>query len=165
MQTAYEQALWACDRTSNVCNIVYFQPELRHGARHPHDAVDTVLEYLQKNYAEPISLDKLSRVVYLNPRYLCTIVKQDTGKTVYEHLTNIRIEKACELLCDPRRKMHQIAQMIGFSDPKIFNKTFKRATGKKQLVDRNSFLECSSCDDGQEDNEKIRAEGRPPDLD
>ena len=54
MQTAYEQALWACDRTSNVCNIVYFQPELRHGARHPHDAVDTVLEYLQKNYAEPI---------------------------------------------------------------------------------------------------------------
>lgn len=108
----------------------YSQAVSEHRSKTSHNAIDIILQYLRQNYASPISLDDLSRVVYLNPRYICSLIKRNTNKTFYEILTEIRIAQACRLLRDPTMKMYEISHAVGFRDTKIFNKSFKRITGQ-----------------------------------
>lgn len=96
---------------------------------HTHKAVSTILDYINQNYAQQITLEDLSKLVYLNAKYICAIIKKDTGKTFYEILTEIRVMKAKELLYDTSVKMYQVSQRTGFYDAKAFNTAFKKVTG------------------------------------
>jgi two-component system response regulator YesN len=60
---------------------------------------------------------------------LCLLFKQETGETINEYLTKVRIEKAKELLSDPRNKFYEVCYTVGYSDPSYFSKLFKKYTG------------------------------------
>jgi two-component system response regulator YesN len=91
--------------------------------------VDKIIEFLHDHYMDDICLNDLSRVVYMNPRYICKIVKKETGKTYHEILTEIRIENAKKLLGDFQFRMYKIAEMVGYSDTRLFSQAFKKVTG------------------------------------
>ena len=100
----------------------------RHFLHHTHEAVSMILAYLNRHYQRQITLDELSKLVYLNPKYICAILKKDTGKTFHEILTEIRVMNARALLRDPAVKMYQVSQNTGFYDSKAFSAAFKRVT-------------------------------------
>lgn len=106
-----------------------------------NEAVVTILEYINQNYHRRVTLDDLSQLVYLNQKYICAIIKKDTGKTFYEILTEVRIRKAQELLYDPTVKMYQIAQMVGFYDTKAFNSAFRKIVNTTPSLYRKDILE------------------------
>ena len=83
--------------------------------------VKRIIDYLNENYSGNICLDDLSKVVFMNPRYICRILKNETGKTYHEILTEIRINKAKEFLPDLQFRMYKIAEMVGFGDTKLFS--------------------------------------------
>src|SRR5690606_5447400 len=60
-------------------------------------AVKRVDEYIRKYYHMDITLNDLSKEVYLNPNYLGRLIKKETGKNFSDILTEVRIEKAKEL--------------------------------------------------------------------
>jgi len=97
--------------------------------KHTHSAVMKILDYLNEHYKEPITLESLANMVYLNTKYICNIIKKDTGKTFHEILVEIRIDKAKLLIENMSYKMYEISQMVGFYDTKAFNAAFKKCTG------------------------------------
>lgn len=76
-----------------------------------------------------MSIKLLADEVYLTPTYLSSLFKKTTGSTIGQYLTEIRMNRAQELLTDPGWKLYQVAEMVGFEDANYFAKTFKKKTG------------------------------------
>jgi two-component system response regulator YesN len=88
-----------------------------------------LLDYINSNYSEEISLNELSEKFHLNTTYICDLFKEITDKTFLEYITDIRMKKACELLKDTRLSIAEIAEKTGYKDYYYFNKVFKKNLG------------------------------------
>lgn len=86
-------------------------------------------DYIRGNYYRDISLDDVSRAVNISPYYFSKIFKENTGENFIEYLTNIRIDKAKELLGTTEYSMKEICSMVGYSDPNYFSRSFKKNVG------------------------------------
>ena len=84
---------------------------------------------MNENYNKKITLEKLSELVYMNPSYFSVYFKQKTGQNYIDYLTNLRIEKAKELLQNTDCKIYEIATMVGYDDFRYFSRLFKKSTG------------------------------------
>lgn len=88
------------------------------------------LEYMERNYAQQsLSLDEICRALYISPSYLSRLIKRYLGKTFVDALTELRIEKAKQLLACSDLKSYEIADAIGIGDPHYFSTIFKKTTG------------------------------------
>jgi two-component system response regulator YesN len=69
-------------------------------------------------------------MVFLTPSYLSKLFKQETGLTLTDYITEMRLRKAKYLLKNsPDLKIHEIGAEVGYGDPAYFNKLFKRVVG------------------------------------
>ena len=94
-----------------------------------NNVVDIAKEYIKQNYSKAINLDEVSYYVNISPYYFSKIFKEGTGENFIEYLTNIRIEKAKELLSTSDYSMKEICVMVGYSDPNYFSRSFKKNVG------------------------------------
>lgn len=85
--------------------------------------------YLDLHYAEKISSATVETVTEMNFDYLNRTFRRVTGKTVFQYLNRVRINRAKELLTTTDMKMAAIAQLTGFSDEFYLSRQFKKATG------------------------------------
>lgn len=90
---------------------------------------DAIFEYLRKNYAEPITLDRLAMMAFLSPKYFSRVFKEHTGMTLTEYVQGLRIKRACELLDAGATNLACVARSVGYTDYKSFLKVFKRIIG------------------------------------
>lgn len=86
-------------------------------------------EYLEENFRDPVSLDKLSEYVGLNKKYLCKIFKEYTSRTLVEYVNELRIENACYEISMAGKNITEAAFESGFNDSGYFCKMFKRYKG------------------------------------
>lgn len=99
-----------------------------------HDKYSSLLEeaqkYVQQNYSSnEISLNMVASHVGISPSYFSTIFRQEAGSTFTEYLTEIRMEKAKELLRCTNKKTSEIAYDIGYKDAHYFSYIFKKTQG------------------------------------
>ena len=94
------------------------------------DIVSRVDKYLEQNYKDPALtvLDAAHDLGFTNT-YLCAAYKRSCGKTINQHLTQIRIRHAKELLANSTQKLYEVAKNVGYADGKYFTKLFTRETG------------------------------------
>ena len=93
-------------------------------------AVESVKRWISANYNQHADLNTLANMVYLTPSYLSKLFKQETGLTLTDYITEIRLRKAKHLLKNaPDLKVHEIGAEVGYCDPAYFNKLFKRVVG------------------------------------
>jgi two-component system response regulator YesN len=103
--------------------------------------VERVRAVIEQNYANgDLTAADIGKAVFLTPTYVSLLFKQETGQTVGEYLTQVRIEKAKELLRDPQYKSYDICHAIGYTDPSYFTKLFKKATGVTPSVYRDNYV-------------------------
>ncbi len=95
-----------------------------------NDAVNKIIQYIDKNYKNKISLEELSNVSGYNKSYISQIVKLNLGINFYEYLTRIRLREATYALANLEEKISDIALSYGFSDVKSFNTAFRGSFGK-----------------------------------
>lgn len=88
-----------------------------------------VLSYIRSNYDKPITLEDMSRVAGMSPKYFCAFFKKMTLKTPTEYLKAYRIEKASRKLLNSDMSVTDIAYSSGFNDLSYFIKTFKELKG------------------------------------
>jgi two-component system response regulator YesN len=87
-------------------------------------------DYIHKNYSvDTLSVKDISEYVYLATTYACTLFKNETNQTLNQYLTEYRIERAKQLLANPRYKISDISAKVGYSDGNYFAKSFKRIMG------------------------------------
>lgn len=88
-----------------------------------------ILDYLNRHYAEHITLPDLSDYMKLSSTHICRILKQDTGETFVTLLNKIRIMEAIRLLKKGNLKIYEVAEAVGFSNYAYFYQMFKKETG------------------------------------
>ncbi len=88
-----------------------------------------VTSYMHQNYAREITLDDIARDAGRSRNYLTSVFKRETGKTIWEALTDIRIEHAKYLLIEREMPIHAVAKAVGYSNPEHFCRTFQRQEG------------------------------------
>lgn len=99
--------------------------------------IDQVIQYLNENYNDNINLNTVSDYFEKNNSYLSVLFKKATGEKFIDFLTNIRIEKAKKLLLDLDNKVSDIANQVGYTNPKHFNVVFKKVVGMTPRQFRN----------------------------
>ena len=92
-------------------------------------SIKNVLSYISDNYANPISLETLSRIAGMNPKYFCRYFKSITERTPIDYLNYYRIECACEMLSTRDISIKETAISCGFNDESYFIKTFHKYKG------------------------------------
>lgn len=102
--------------------------------------IDKVIVFIEENYQTNISLNDIAKTVYLSPSYLSSMITRETGKSFTDILNEIRIQKAIELLKDPKRKIADVAYNVGFNEPQYFSIVFKKVTQLTPREYREMFL-------------------------
>ena len=103
------------------------------------NVIEQVRGYIDQNYANGgLTVADIGKAVYLSSTYVSLLFKQETGQTVGEYLTKVRVDKAKELLRDPQYKFYDICYAIGYTDPSYFSKLFKKVTGVTPSAYRGS---------------------------
>ena len=105
-----------------------------------NSTVYMIKDYIAKNYAnDSLSVKDISEHVFLSSSYVCTLFKSETGQTLNQYLTDFRIERAKKLLQDPRYKITDISEKVGYTDGNYFGKTFKRTIGLSPSEYRDKY--------------------------
>ena len=87
------------------------------------------LLFISDNYSNNISLDDLSRIAGMNPKYFCRYFRSLTGRTPIDYLNYYRIECASEMLSTKDITIREVAISCGFNDESYFIKTFNKYKG------------------------------------
>lgn len=98
------------------------------------------MNILHTQYAEDLSLDYLSTRLNLSSAYLSVYIKEKTGMNFSDHLLNIRMNKAKELLACTNLTVSEISQRVGYLNITSFNRMFKKATGMTPGAYRRQHL-------------------------
>lgn len=106
----------------------------------PKNVIERIHALIEQRYAENLQIGDIAKEVYLSSTYMCLLFKQETGETINEFLTKVRIEKAKELLSDPRNKFYEVCFMVGYSDPSYFSKLFKKYVGLTPSAYRDQMI-------------------------
>lgn len=85
-----------------------------------------VLEYIDANYHNSITLEQLSGSAGMSPKYFCRFFQEMTHRTPMDYVNYHRIEHAAFLLSTTHESVTDIAYSCGFNDLSYFIKTFKR---------------------------------------
>lgn len=99
---------------------------------------DDAIRFMKKHYNQEIKLEDLAAMSFLSRSYFCSSFKKCTGMTVLEYIQNLRISEACTMLRETDEKIVGIAQNVGYSNLKFFNRLFKAITGKTPSEYRNT---------------------------
>lgn len=141
--------LWAklidCEDINDVKEIIlsYVEEIIDHIIKKKTDknqyVVDRCIAYVENNFHKAITLDDLSKEIYLSPNYIRTIFKEKTGETFLEYLTNFRLIKANKLLKDKSLKVHEISNMVGYENTSYFCSIFQKKFGASPNDYRNKY--------------------------
>lgn len=90
--------------------------------------IQKAIEYINKNYMQPISLKDVAKEVYFSEFYFSKLFKKKTNKSFTDYLVQVRMEKALELLKSREYKVYEISKLVGY-ESNYFVKVFRNYTG------------------------------------
>jgi len=96
-------------------------------------------QYIQENYMKQLTLTDVSAQVGFNMSYFSTLFKTETNQNFVEYLSEVRMEKAKELLKETTLSIAAICEAVGYSDLKYFTKGFIRYAGIKPTEYRKLY--------------------------
>jgi AraC-like DNA-binding protein len=98
-----------------------------------------VFEFISRNYAESIAVEKGARLAHLSPSRFSRIFKQISGMTFVNYITHVRLSRALRMLRESSVTIAEIALATGFSDQSYFDRRFKAAFGQTPNQIRRSI--------------------------
>lgn len=101
--------------------------------------VQDALDYIHNHYSSNIKVADISNELGLNASYLGSLFKRYYNTSPKSYLVNYRVEKACELMWDNKKNIGEIAYSVGYSDPLLFSKMFKKIKGVSPTAYRNAI--------------------------
>lgn len=86
-------------------------------------------EYVMAHIGEAITTDALAKTCGLNRTYLCRVFSEETGMTVGQYVTAIKMEEAKRLMDITPKAISEIADYLGYSSQSHFQRVFKKTLG------------------------------------
>lgn len=106
--------------------ISHIREELRDDTLQP---LRDVLEYLDAHFDQTITLEMLAEKAKLSVSRLAHRFKDETGATLFEYLTWVRIGHAQRLLIETELSCLKIADEVGYNNQSYFSRAFRRVVG------------------------------------
>lgn len=111
-----------------------FTETLKLRDQHSQKRYSVILEearqFIQENYRrEDMSLNTVASQVNISPSYFSAIFSAETGQTFVEYLTQVRLDKAKELLMCTTMRTAEIGYEVGYKDSHYFSYIFKKIVG------------------------------------
>jgi len=117
---------------------LYVQQKLRPSDSTKHrrqtEAVSRLLDWIDENYAEPITLSRLANLSGMSEKYICRIFKEYTSKSPIRYINELRIENACYQIIYEGKSVTEAAYDCGFNELSYFSKVFKEQMGLSPSV-------------------------------
>ena len=117
--------------------LIHHWIELAHGeARriaqpwHVEDRLWAVWDEVARDIAAYWTLDALAARYRASKEQFRRVCLRDVGRSPMQHLTSLRIERACQLLASTQDKVESIARQVGFENAPVFSRAFKRWVGR-----------------------------------
>ena len=95
----------------------------------PERMIDCVISDIRNHYTEDIQLTTLASKYSVSIARLSTDMKQKLGMNFSDYVTQLRIQRAKELLSDESMSVSEIAEIVGYNDYFYFIKVFKKVQG------------------------------------
>ncbi|WP_019909167.1 helix-turn-helix domain-containing protein [Paenibacillus sp. HW567] len=100
--------------------------------RNSERAVSTIelaKQYIEENLAEDLSLEAVAAKVFISPKYMSKLFKEELSVTYTEYITSRRMERAKELIENNNMTVERIASSVGYGTTAYFIKRFKEVYG------------------------------------
>ncbi|MCR5343582.1 MAG: AraC family transcriptional regulator [Butyrivibrio sp.] len=88
--------------------------------------IEMAQSYIRTNYEKSLSLMNVAALVDLNPSYFSNLFKLKSGMKFSDYVFEVRMERAIELLKDPRLKVYEIGNAVGYEDAPSFGRAFRK---------------------------------------
>jgi AraC-like DNA-binding protein len=119
---------------------VYNTTEEKQNKKHKNNAIlNSVIEYIESNYSNKITLDDIAQVAQYNRTYISTLFKEMVGITLNEYIARIRMKNAIAWLSDFDLPLMTIALNNGYPDSRTLVHNMKKYCGKTPQEYRSSL--------------------------
>lgn len=106
--------------------VIQTQQFLDNNVQEISPIIQRVLNYIEQNWNQPLSIKSISQILSSNPSYLGYLFKKETGIFFSDYLNQFRIRKAETLLLHTDYTINDISTMIGYTNVTYFNQIFKK---------------------------------------
>ena len=110
------------------------------GEQREERPIHGITRYLQEHLAEEVSLSVLAEEFHLSAQYISQLFKNEIGVGFLTYLTNIRMERAKQLLLSTSLSIAEVSEQSGYSDYRVFTKVFKKSEGITPSQYRRDFI-------------------------
>lgn len=91
--------------------------------------INKAIEYIEMNYSRKVRISELAHHLGLDRSYLGSIFKEQLGTSLQDFLLKFRMDKACALMKNENLSIGDISRSVGYDDPLLFSKLFKKSKG------------------------------------
>ncbi|WP_027295751.1 response regulator transcription factor [Robinsoniella sp. KNHs210] len=121
LDSLYQYILTQLNHYFNHIESLYLQSNER--------IVERAKKFCEQNYNTDCSLDDIANSVYISKNYLAQVFKEKTGISLWNYFTDLRMEKAKDLLASKHIKATIVGEMVGYKNPSHFGRVFKERVG------------------------------------
>ncbi|WP_077616693.1 AraC family transcriptional regulator [Caenibacillus caldisaponilyticus] len=109
--------------------LYYIMKNRRHLSGESRTGLESAKDYMERNFNENLTIEQLARLANLSPKYFVDLFKKTYGISAIDYLTELRINKAKQLMAQADAKLRDIAHQVGYNDEFYFSRTFKKKVG------------------------------------
>lgn len=103
--------------------------EARESLMHSGDVVDIAKKYVQEQLLSGVNMAFIANYCNMSYNYFSKMFKESTGVNFQDYVTMKRMEYARQALVGINVKIHDVAEQLGYSNPKNFTRVFKSYFG------------------------------------
>lgn len=129
LATSWQQAVQAI-RTRALKpagRVAVYREEMREG--HARKIVEEIRAIVDRRFHENLTVQDVSRDVFLSPNYISILFKKEMGVSFTDYLVACRLRQAAQLLRDPKKRIYQVANEVGYTNVSHFCTIFKGSYG------------------------------------
>jgi AraC-like DNA-binding protein len=105
--------------------------------------IEHVARFIRENYQRRLTLTEMAGAVNLSPWRLCHLFTESIRTSPQRFLTQVRLEKAKQLLATEFLTVKEVMNQVGMADPSSFARSFKAAFGVTPSQYRNKKIDDS----------------------
>lgn len=123
-ETVHDVISWLRKRFFELSELLYVKKQ-----KQKRKLIQEIMDYVENNLEQKITLKEVATHFDFTPNYLGYLFKEETSVHFSDFLNELKMKRICELLTDPRLKIYEIAERMGYKNIIYFNRQFKQVVG------------------------------------
>jgi DNA-binding response OmpR family regulator len=103
------------------------------------ESVTRAIDYMSRHFDEDLTVDAIAEVIEISSSHLAHVFRAETGLSVRDYLTRVRVTIVQDLLASTDEKLESVAARVGFGDTSHLAHVFQRITGRPPSAYRRGY--------------------------